>query len=165
MEGFARAAKDAGPVDLLVNKVAKKKQISTETARDRINDKMQKGMSLLQLANIVLLAVVLRLVFWRRYYVEHLVFAAHYLSFTYLLSLFWWPFYVSFGVDPVTRFGLPVAIVVMLWYTFASTRRMYAQSKVRTGWKTPVVVLSYYAVQMFMLFVPLIIAIFMIIRK
>jgi hypothetical protein len=68
-------------------------------------------------------------------------------------------------VERVQRFGLPLAIVIMLWYTFVSTRRMYGQSKVRTAWKTPVTVLAYYGVQMFMLFLPLIIAIFLIIKK
>lgn len=164
MEGLSRAAGDSKPVDLLVNKVARKKNLTADVARDRINDKMHKSMSLLQLFNIVLLAIVLKVLFWRHYFVEHLVFSAHYLSFTYLFSLVWWPLYLVWGLRAVQKPGVVISISVMVWYTFVALRLCYGQSKGRTAWKTVVVWLGYYMVQLLMLFVPLMIAVFLIIK-
>lgn len=165
MEGLSRAAGDSKPVDLLVNKVAKKKNLPPDIARERINDKMHKSMSLLQLFNILLLAIVLKVLFWRRYFVEHLVFSAHYLSFTYLFSLVWWPFYLVWGLRAVQKPGVVISIAIMIWYTYKGTRLFYQQSKVRTAWKTVLIWLGYYLVQMLMLFVPLMIAVMLIIKS
>ncbi|HEX8154480.1 MAG TPA: DUF3667 domain-containing protein [Thermoanaerobaculia bacterium] len=163
MEGLARMG-DAKPVEHLVNKVAAKKKITPEVARERINEKMAKSMSLLQLFNILLLAAVLKVLFFRRYYVEHLVYSAHYLSFAYLFGLMWWPLYLVFGFKPVQVWGSVVSMAVAVAYLYVATRRFYGDSKVKSAVKAALTLAGVQLVTMFMLLVTLLAAIFAIIK-
>lgn len=101
-----------------------------------MSEKWQRNMSLFQLFNIVLLAVVFKVLFRRRFYVEHLVFSAHFLSFAYLLTLFVWPLYVAFGLARMRFPMMGVAIAIMCVYMYFAFRRFYGATKGKAIAKT-----------------------------
>ena len=104
-----------------------------EQYTERIDHRWQKNLSLLQLVNIIGLALVLKLIYAgrKRYLVEHLVFAAHYLSFTYLFALIViFPIFlaVGFAPGPAQKIVGTLGILVHLVYLYFAQRRYYGQT-------------------------------------
>jgi hypothetical protein len=94
---------------------------------------------------IPLLALVMRAMYWRRYYVEHLLFFMHNHAFTFVL------FTVCVLVLSVTSSSAS-ALVALLFlvilfypplYTYKAMRRVYAQGRWVTRLKFSVLTLSY----------------------
>jgi hypothetical protein len=90
-----------------------------------------------------LLALVMRLMYWRRYYVEHLLFFIHNHAFTFLV------FTVFSLAMAVTSWKYPVALYIVLvvfyppFYTYKAMRRVYAQGKWVTRFKFIALSLAY----------------------
>lgn len=114
-------------IERLLEKVAKKRGMTKEVIAEQVDAKWQKNISLLQLVNVLGIALVLKLIYWRRYFAEHLTFAAHYLSFTYLFALAIWPVYwvVGLGHGIVNRSLMAVTIIASMIYAFFALRRFY----------------------------------------
>jgi hypothetical protein len=89
--------------------------------------------------NVLAMALVLAVFFHRRYFVEHLVFSLHFLSFTYLASLLAAPLNVPPGVMNARNI-IHFACVTLIFagYLFVSMRRIYGQGRVATFSKTAV---------------------------
>ncbi|HKR62950.1 MAG TPA: DUF3667 domain-containing protein [Thermoanaerobaculia bacterium] len=157
---------DAG--GLLARKIEKKAQkhhITLEEYEHRVDERWHKNYSLLQLVNIAGIALLLKIVYFRRHLVEHLVFAAHFLSFTYLLSLvFAFPIYAIVGVHrgPLRTTVSVINIVVALAYLFLAQRFFYRDSPAATALKTAFVSLGRYAIGGFLIGGSLIAALMMI---
>lgn len=122
-----------GGIETTVQKIANKRKIPIETFKERVDATWHKTITWLQLGNILGLAVILYLMHRRRYFAEHLVFSAHLLAFTYLLSLVPWPLYAAYGVRPGPLQSLVSLIytAVLLVYGYAAIRRFYGSRK---GW-------------------------------
>ncbi len=121
--------KSADFYDRLFARAAARKGATVEALYDAVNDKWQRNVSLLQPAQIVMLAVLLQVVYFfsRRYFVEHLVFSMHYLSFAVLSTTLMWPVYYLIGIHP-TRLNLAVAgtkFAVDILYLFLALRAVY----------------------------------------
>jgi hypothetical protein len=115
--------------DRLFARAAVRKSTTVEGLYDAVNEKWQRNVSLLQPAQIVMLAVLLQLVYFfsRRYFVEHLIFSMHYLSFAVLSTTLMWPVYYLIGIHP-TRLNLTVAaskFAVDILYLFVALRAVY----------------------------------------
>jgi hypothetical protein len=115
--------------DRLFARAAARKSTTVESLYDAVNEKWQRNVSLLQPAQIVMLAVLLQLVYFfsRRYFVEHLIFSMHYLSFAVLSTTLMWPIYYLIGIHP-TRLNLTVAgskFAVDILYLFVALRAVY----------------------------------------
>ena len=134
MEGIAKVG-NAGPVEEVMNRIAVKKKADVSVVREQVNHRWARNLSLLQLLNILLMGVVLKVLYRRRYYVEHLVFAAHYFSFSYILALLVWPLFVIFGIQNVRFASIPLMIVALIAYLFLGMRRFYGTEKRRAAWK------------------------------
>jgi hypothetical protein len=78
---------------------------TVEALYDTVNEHWQRNISLIQPVQIVTLAVLLQLIYFfsRRYFVEHLVFSMHYLSFAVLTTTLMWPLYYLFGIHPTLK--------------------------------------------------------------
>lgn len=117
-----------------------KRNLPYEQVKERIEHRWQKNMSMLNLANIAALALVLKLLYARRrrFLAEHMVFAAHFFSFSYLVSLAIWPIYLVIGLRRSTgQTVLTIAITVLMCiYLFHALRRFYGQSNGKTVVKT-----------------------------
>lgn len=128
-----------GALTKLLEKKALRIHVSAEELDRRIDERWHKNYSLLQLVNLAGLALVLKVLHPRRYLAEHLVFAAHFLAFSYILSLVLnWPIYAVIGFQPgLAQKAVTVGtIAILLVYIFLAQRRFYGDSPASTGVKT-----------------------------
>jgi hypothetical protein len=120
---------DGRNYERLFAEVARRRNVPAEGLYDTFNEKWQRNVSLLGPVQIVALAVLLQVVYYfsRRYFVEHLVFSMHFLSFSTLTTVFFWPVYYFTGIR-ATGAGLIVAGVKFLLdivYLFFAQRAVY----------------------------------------
>ncbi|MET0650526.1 MAG: DUF3667 domain-containing protein [Pyrinomonadaceae bacterium] len=108
---------------------ARRKHVPVGSLYDAFNEKWQRYVSLLGPAQILALALLLQVVYFfaRRYFVEHLVFAMHFLSFSTLTTVFIWPVYYFTGIH-ITGASMTVAMLkflVDIVYLFFALRAVY----------------------------------------
>jgi hypothetical protein len=123
---------NGGVYGRLFARASARKGESVEALYDSVNEKWQRNVSLLQPAQIFVLAVLLQIlyVFSRRYFVEHLVFSMHFLAFTALTTTLMWPVYFFLGIAP-TRYNMLVAVskfLIDIFYMFLALRVVYKGS-------------------------------------
>lgn len=112
-----------------LERFAAKKQITKEALFDQINEHWQHNVSLFQLGDVFFFAVWLAVLNWRRYFVEHLIFALHMLSFTLLFGSVLWLYYLHYGFRQ--NFVLiAFSFAVQLFYLWRAVPRMYGGA----GW-------------------------------
>jgi hypothetical protein len=123
-----------GALTQLLDRKAKKLHVTGEECEAKIDERWHKNLSLLQLANIVGVAVVLKVLHRRRYLAEHLVFSAYFLAFSYIVSLLFWPLYATFGFHPgpLQQTLSVVSNSILLVYLFFAQRRFYGGGKGKT---------------------------------
>lgn len=113
----------------LFDRVAAKRHMTREQLEDKIDHQWQHAISLLQLGNILIVGVVLALVLVGsgRWFAEHLVFGAHYMSFTYIVSLVSWPYRYWFGVapGPANTVLQVVTLALTFVYLHVAMKRVY----------------------------------------
>ncbi|MFN2416228.1 MAG: DUF3667 domain-containing protein [Pyrinomonadaceae bacterium] len=117
-------------------KIADRKGVPLETVLERISDRWQRYVSLSTLLFVLCFATVLQLVFMfsGRYFVEHLVFSMHFVSFSILTVVLMWPVYFFIGLKPG---GVNTAVAVLKWsldiaYMFFAVRAVYRMKTART---------------------------------
>jgi hypothetical protein len=129
----------AGALTKLIDRRAAKLHLTRDETEQRIDERWHKNYSLLQLMNIVGVAVVLKVLHRKRYFAEHLVFAAHFLAFSYIVALVVdWPIYAIMGFQPgpLQRAVSAATIGIMLIYLFIAQRRLYSGGGGTTAIKT-----------------------------
>jgi len=131
-----------------VNALAEKKGLAQDDFIGRVNEKWQTYVSWFQIINVVFFAILLKIayVFSRRYYIEHLIFSLHFLSFTFLTTIILWPVYIFVGVKPTTASLLLSLFVTLIGvaYLFLALRAVYRQSSGMTLLKTVLLYLGSY---------------------
>jgi hypothetical protein len=115
-----------GLIEKKLEHKAGKLNLSKDALLDRINEHWQKDASLFQFAYVFFFAIWLALIYYtkRRYFVEHLVFSLHTLSFWFLLGAVVWPYFAFSGM----HFDLVVSLVsfsALLLYLWRAVPRMY----------------------------------------
>ena len=115
-------------------KLAAKKGVTLEVLLERITEKWQRYASFSTLIFVVGFAAVLQIVFMfsPRYFVEHLVFSMHFVSFAILTTVLCWPVYFLIGLKPG---GINTVVGALKWlldiaYMFFAVRAVYG---LRTG--------------------------------
>jgi hypothetical protein len=129
----------AGSMTKLLEKKAARLHLTREELEQRIDERWHKNYSLLQLFNILGLALVLKVLHHRRYLAEHLVFAAHFLAFSYIVTMVVdFPIYAVAGFQPgpLQKIVSAVTIVILLVYLFLAQRRFYGDSPASAAFKT-----------------------------
>jgi hypothetical protein len=123
-----------------VDELAGKTSLARDVFIEKVNEKWQTYISWFQITNVIFFAVLLQIVylFSRRYFVEHLIFSLHFLSFTFLSTVILWPLYILIGVKPTPASLLLNLIVTLigLVYLFFALRAVYRQSAAMTLLKT-----------------------------
>lgn len=117
---------------LLDDKLARhaaKKHITKEALFEQINERWQHNVSLFQLGEVFFFAVWLAVLNWRRYFVEHLIFALHVCSFSLLFGCLTWLYYLHYGFKQ-NIFLVLFSFTVQLLYLWRAVPRMYRT----TGW-------------------------------
>lgn len=118
-----------GSVDRAWTKLAAKKHVTKEVIMERVQARVHKISTAMQFPVVLVIGGVLALLYHKRYFVEHLVFAFHFMSFTYLtasllrpvtygLNIYSWTSYLVGGVSSTVYFV----------YLFFALRRVYQQS-------------------------------------
>ena len=120
----------------LLKRAAENRKIPYAQLTERIEHRWQKNMSVASLLSIGAIAVTLKLLYLRRrrFLVEHLIFATHYMCFAYAMSIVLWPVYVAVGVGQTTSNYVIVVItsIISIIYIFHGLRRVYAQGGSKT---------------------------------
>jgi hypothetical protein len=147
---FGRIAKadETGKVSaVLINRQAAKKGIAPEVFIERVNEQWHRYMSLLQITGVLVFAVLLQIIYLRsgRYFVEHLIFSMHFISFAFLCSVLMWPLNLLTGLN-VSRARMAVialALILVSIYLFLALARVYRQTRAKTLAKTLVSIIGY----------------------
>ncbi len=111
---------------------AARRGVPAEAIEREIDDKWARNASLMQIPLIVLFSLALQLIHFRsrRYYVEHLVFSMHAISFAALTVVFLWPAYYWLGIElKAATLALAIGKYVVdgTWLVLA-TRTFYGHS-------------------------------------
>jgi hypothetical protein len=110
-------------------RAAERRGTTADALYDTVNEHWQRNVSLLQPLQIITLAVLLQLIYFfsRRYFVEHLVFSMHYLSFAVLTTTLMWPLYYLIGIHPTLKnFAFALAkFSIDILYLFVALRVFY----------------------------------------
>jgi hypothetical protein len=137
-----------GQVMELVRRRAAKRRVEPEALLDEMSEKWQRYMSVSPLVFVFAFALVLQLVFiaTRRYFVEHLVFSMHFVSFSMLALTLMWPVYFLTGVKPG---GWNVAVAVFKWlldivYMYLAVRAVYRLGAARTLLVSVLLIVGYF---------------------
>lgn len=159
---------NGGLYDKLFARASARKGTSVESLYDAVNEKWQRNVSLLQPAQIAVLAALLQLLylFSRRYFVEHLVFSMHCLAFTSLTTTLMWPVYYFVGIAP-TRFNMYVAgskFLLDILYMFVALRAVYSGSRGFAVLRAVVLFVGYFLAYLFVFMVALFTAMFSVLR-
>jgi hypothetical protein len=154
----------AGSISTLIERGARKRHVTVEEFEERLDERWHKNYSLLQLFNILGVAIVLKVLHHKRYLAEHLVFAAHLLAFSYILTLIVaWPVYViaGFRPGPAHQTVQTITIGIQLVYLFFAQRRFYGDDSALTAFKTVLLWGGRFAVTVFLIAGSLIVAVLM----
>jgi hypothetical protein len=132
-----------------LEQVAARKGVTTEALYESINEKWNRNASLIHIPQIILLALLLQLVYlFRRYFVEHLVFTLHFLSFTALTVVMMWPIYFVLGIKPTVWNMLVVLVkfLIDIFYLFVAARVFYKESVGKALLRAPVIFVGYFVI-------------------
>jgi Protein of unknown function (DUF3667) len=141
--------KNADALPKVLEQVAARKGIPVAVLYESINEKWNRNASLIQIPQIVLMALMLQFVYlFRRYFVEHLVFSLHFLSFTALTVVMMWPIYFVMGIKP-TFWSLVIVLLKFLIdiaYLFVAARVFYKESVGKALLRAPVIFVGYFVI-------------------
>jgi hypothetical protein len=147
LEKFIKQSKREESMQLF-ERFAAKKHMQLPELFDRLSEKWQRYMSLSPLLFVGGFALVLQLVFLfsRRYFVEHLVFSMHYVSFSTLALVLLWPAYYFVGIK---QGGASTLVGVFKWlldvaYMYFAVRAVYGLGRVRTILASVLLVVGYF---------------------
>ena len=124
-----------------LERTAEKKHTTKEAQYEKLNENWQHDLSLFQLGDVFFFAVFLAMVNRRRYFVEHLIFALHTLSFAFLYGCVMWLYYARFGVKQnLVLIGISAA--VLLFYLWRALPGVYGTRGWGTLWRAMVLVIG-----------------------
>ncbi len=132
-----------------LDEVAARKRITTEALYESINEKWNRNASLVQVPQILLVALMLQFVYlFRRYFVEHLVFSLHFLAFTSLTTVLMWPLYLVLGIQPTLSNLLVVLVkfLIDIFYLFVASRVFYKETFGKALLRAPVIFVGYFVI-------------------
>jgi hypothetical protein len=125
-------------------KLAAAKHQPKELVMERVQERIHRVVTAVQLANVLGMALVLWLLYRKRYFVEHLVMALHFLAFLYSL--------IGIGRKWAWIYSVLKA-AAFIAYLFLALRRVYQQKAPITWVKA---VLTYACVQLVLILTPVI---------
>ena len=126
---FITSSPQSKPFADALERGAAKRHMDKEVLFDQINEHWQHNASLFQLGDVFFFAVWLAVLNWRRYFVEHLIFALHISSFSLLFGCVTWLYYLRYGFRQ-NIFLFLFSFMVLLVYLWRAVPRMYGT----TGW-------------------------------
>ena len=151
MQWIMKRDKD-GKMNAAWEKLAAAKHQPKELIIEQVQERIHRVVTVVQFANVLGMAAILWLMYRKRYFVEHVVLAFHFLAFLYLCSILSWPLdaIVGSGVKHLVVSLLKVAVLV--WYLHLALRRVYQQKAAITWVKA---IATYTCVQLVLIVTPI----------
>jgi hypothetical protein len=144
----------AGRMDALWERLAKKTHQPKELLVERVQERIHRVTTAVQFANVLSMALVLLVLYRKRYFVEHLVLAFHFLAFVFLASVLLWS--VDFLPIAGAKLTWPVLLFKMVLFTgylaFA-LRRVYREG---TALSVAKAVVIFACVQLVLIITPIV---------
>ena len=142
-----------------LDRIASKAGVTRAQVEQEINSRMQAYISWSQLLYPLVVALALKLLFWRtgRYFAEHLIFALHLLVFMLFATLLMWPLYfvLRLGDPSAPSLSSPVYVAITavssIWlvaYLILALRRTYDAGWAAAAVKGAVVFAAYFLASM-----------------
>lgn len=111
-------------LEKVLERGAEKRRQTKDAVIDQINEHWQHNASLFQLGDVFFFAAVASVLYWRRYFVEHLVFSLHTLSFSFLFGSVVWLCYLRSGFRQ-NFYLAALSLTVLFFYLWRAVPRMY----------------------------------------
>jgi uncharacterized protein DUF3667 len=138
---FITTSSQSKPFAAVLERSAAKRHMDKDALYDQINEHWQHNASLFQLMDVFFFAVCLAVLNWRRYFVEHLIFSLHALSFSLLFSSVLWLYYLHYGMRQ-NIFLMLVSLTVLFFYLLRAVPRMYGTTSGTTLLKSFLLVIG-----------------------
>jgi hypothetical protein len=119
---------DAPSMATLLKQASARQGISVEAMYERVNENWRQNASFSQIPMVLLFALLLRLIYRGRFFVEHLTFSLHYFAFQVLTNVLMWPIYFVVGIQPG-----PISLLVAVTKYLIDGTYLYLASKAYFG--------------------------------
>lgn len=107
---------------------AEKRHTTKDALFEQLNEHWQHDISFFQLGDVFFFAVFLAAINWRRYFVEHLIFSLHTLSFVLLFGALTWIYYWRYGFKQNLAL-ITISLVVYVAYLWRALPRVYTTTR------------------------------------
>jgi len=152
------------PFANLLERNAAKQHMDKDALYEKINEHWQHNASLFQLGEVFCFAVWLAVLNWRRYFVEHLIFALHVSSFTLLFGSVTWLYYLRYGFRQ-NLFLTGISFLVLLLYLWRALPRMYGTTGGKALLKSFVLLIGLEMSRVFFVFFTMVLSLFQTLHK
>jgi Protein of unknown function (DUF3667) len=152
MQWIMKRDKD-GKMNAAWEKLAAAKHQPKELIIEQVQERIHRVVTVVQFANVLGMAAILLLMYRKRYFVEHVVIAFHYLAFLYLCSILSWPLDAIVGSGWKHLVISLLKLAVWIWYLFLALRRVYRQKAAITWVKA---IVTYAWVQLVLILTPIV---------
>lgn len=149
-----------------ITALAAKKHVAVDAFVADVNARWHSYATFSQVIYPLLFAVVLKIFYLGRKFVEHLIFSLHYQAVAFLITIFAWPLYYVTGLA-LTQRSIPVVVLVtaaLVTYLVLSARAVYRQSWPTTITKGVIIYGAYYIIYTTVTFGTLLAAVMMTMR-
>ena len=116
-----------GELDKLLEKRADKRHITKDVLFSQINEHWQKDASFFQFGDVFFFALCLALINRGRYFVEHLIFSLHTMSFSLLCGSAAWLYYAYSGLKP-SLVLTAISFAVVFLYLWRAIPKVYGST-------------------------------------
>lgn len=144
----------SGKIDAVWERLAKKKHQPKELVVEGVQARIHRVTTAVQFANVLGMAVVLLVLYRKRYFVEHLVLSFHFLAFVYLASVLLWS--VDFLPIPGGKLYWPIFVfkfALFVGYLSVALHRVYRQG---TALSVVKAVVAFTCVQLVLIITPIV---------
>ncbi|WP_192821681.1 DUF3667 domain-containing protein [Rufibacter sp. LB8] len=150
-----------GAFNAQLDRLAADHKVERPVLVQQMNQTWQRYVSWSQFSYVLVMGLMLKLVYQKRYFVEHVIFSFHFISFSLLFAVLLWPAYYLVGIGASTANSLLslVNVVIAGGYLVFALKRMYGQSWKRTGAKVFLLLLGYYTTSSLVYLVAMVFAI------
>lgn len=147
-----------------LDRAATKRHMDKEVLIEQLNEHWQHNASLFQLGEVFCFALCLAVLNWRRYFVEHLIFALHMSSFTLLFGCVTWLYYLRYGFKQ-NIFLFLFSFIVELVYLWRAIPRMYGTTGGKALLKSFVLLVGLVVSRMFFVSFTLVLSLIQTLRR
>lgn len=137
-------ADKAGVLNRALNKLAKKKGVPEEVLVEHMNERLHFYYEGSKILNALVMACLLAIFYHKRkwYFGEHAVTSFYFLSFTLLLTIVKWPFWLALGapIQGARAYGLSIIfLAIALPYLWVTLRQLHGEGPWKTAAKSVLV--------------------------